>query len=260
MDQGYDTKRLLVLRKLTRNIADLMRGELKGYLATLNPLLRPRNVLGEHVKSEVKEYVKGAEAALKDLQTLYAKVASAKPYGLPPELNSPLEVSSTSLEITPVEYVHTAQANAQTKTVTINSPLRWVLSYSGFSPKRLRELLAERVRVPQMIAEYLQHALMLQTVVFHQPGLGELLGALRFPISSGPAPGFGELPLTYISSAISTVRPPDEVIIENTEVSGMDAFEEVVNLDDITGLRNTFREKLTELVEEHGIEAGTHSS
>jgi len=37
----------------------------------------------------------------------------------------------------------------------------------------------------------------------------------------------------------------------------MDAFEEVVNLDDITGLNNTFQEKLAGLVKGHDVEMGT---
>jgi hypothetical protein len=42
------------------------------------------------------------------------------------------------------------------------------------------------------------------------------------------------------------------VIIESTELSGSDAFEEVVSLDDVAKLRNPLKDQLEELVKAHG--------
>ena len=50
MDVRDSTQSLLVLRKLTRAIADVVRAQMTEYLATLAPLLRPKMVLGEHVE------------------------------------------------------------------------------------------------------------------------------------------------------------------------------------------------------------------
>jgi hypothetical protein len=254
MDESFTTKRLLTLRKLTRAVADLMRAQLKEHLATLAPLLRPRGVLGEHVASDSKEYVKGADAAFKDLQALYGKVAASRPFSLQPELTSPLDLVSGIPEITPVEYVHAAQSGGDSKTVAVTCPLKWVLSYAGFGPRRLRELLAERTRTTNDLAPALQHFLMLNTVLARQPGLVRILEGLRFTLATGPAAGFGELPMVTIASVITTVRPPDALLIESTEVSGADAFEEIVNLGDLANLRDPFREKLVELARLHGEE------
>ena len=60
MDDPFTTKRLLALRKLTRAIAELVRGQLKDYLSTLTPLLRPRHVLGEYVQRGVKQATGGS--------------------------------------------------------------------------------------------------------------------------------------------------------------------------------------------------------
>ena len=60
------------------------------------------------------------------------------------------------------------------------------------------------------------------------------------------------MPITYVSAAVNTVRPPDEVIIESTEISGMAVFEEVLNPDDVTALRDPLREKLMDLAKQHG--------
>ena len=253
-DPRYATKQLLALRKLTRAASDLLRGQLREHLATLAPLFRPRTVLGEHVKGGVKETVKGADTAFKDLQTLHETLASVRPFGLPKELPSPLEPLAVALEFAPVEYSHAAKTDANAKNVTITTPLRWVLSYSGHGPKRLRELLADPDRTGNELGQTVLHTLVLHLVVKHQPGLAALFEALRLPLSHAKLPGLGELPITFLSATLPTVRPPDEVIIENTEISGMDAFEAVVDLDELLRLRDPLREQLLELARTHGVE------
>ena len=47
-------------------------------------------------------------------------------------------------------------------------------------------------------------------------------------------PEFGPLPITRIGVAISTKRPSDDVILQSAELTGMDAFEEVVNVEDLS--------------------------
>ncbi len=247
-DKRFTTKRLLALRKLTRTVADLLRGELKEYLAALAPLLRQRAVLGEYVKSTPRETVKGSEAALKDLQTLYEKLAPMQPFGLPRELKPPLDILATAVELTPTEYVHTPGV----KSVAVTTPLRWVCHYAACPPRRLAELLAQRDRTSPELQQFVQHYLMLHVVLARQPGLAKLLGDLRFPVSTGRLEGFGELPVTFLSAPVTTVRPPDDVIVENTEISGMDVFEEVLNVDDIVALRDPLRERLLEVARAHG--------
>ena len=139
MDEPFTTKRLLPLRKLTRAVAELVRGQLKDLLTTLTPLLRPRHVLGEYVQRDGKHTAGSSlNATFNELQTLYAKVATARPFNLGAELNSPLEVISAVPEITNVEYVHIAKTDRDTKTITVLSPLKWVLSFSGFGPRQIR--------------------------------------------------------------------------------------------------------------------------
>ena len=55
MDGRDSTQSLLVLRKLTRAIADIARAQMTEYLATLAPLLRPKVVLGDYVEDGSKE-------------------------------------------------------------------------------------------------------------------------------------------------------------------------------------------------------------
>ncbi|MCI0465073.1 MAG: hypothetical protein L0Z62_49765 [Gemmataceae bacterium] len=252
MDEHFTIQRLLLLRKVTRAVCDLLRAQLKEYLSTLGPLLRPRVVLGEIIAGGSKETVAGAEKAFKDLQAAYEAVASTKLYHLPKELTPPVEVLSSALEFTPVDYGHTARTERETKAVAVTSPLKWILSYSGFGPGRLRELLAARTRPGNELHEHVLHTLLLQGVLARQAGVVKIFEGLQFPISTGKRPEFGELPLTYVASPVSTIRPPDAVIIESTELSGMDVFEEVVNLDDILRPTDRLREQLVEMVHKHG--------
>jgi hypothetical protein len=257
-DPAFTTQRLLALRKLTRAVADFLRGQLKEYLATLGPLLRPRAVLGDHIQSSVKEPVKGSDAAFKELQALYNSLAAAKPFHFNRELQSPIEVLSSVLEITPVEYTHIAKTDSVSKTVTVTTPLKWVLSYGGFGPKRLKDQLALRSQATTTteLEQLVVHHLLLHIVTTKQTSVTKVLEALHFPISSGRLPGCGELPITFIAAALPTVRPPDEVIIESTEISGMDAFEEVIDLDGIAKLRDPVVERVREIAKSCGEEIG----
>jgi len=252
-DEGYSIQRLLVLRKLTVAISKLLTEQMREYLATLSPLLRPRTVLGGYVDSSTKETARGADKNFKELQSLYETIATAKPFNLPAELKPPVEIISTTLEFTPLNYSHAAKTEQESKTVTVTSPLTWTLNYSGFSLGRLRELVADRNRSGKELGEFVLHYLVLHLVISKQKGITDILDALHFPINSDErAPGLGDLPITYVTSSISTIRPPDNVIIESTEISGRDVFEEIVNIDDIIKLRDPLKERLTEIVKSHG--------
>ncbi len=47
------------------------------------------------------------------------------------------------------------------------------------------------------------------------------------------------------------MRPSDAVVVESAELTGMDAFEEVVNVDDIARLQDPFKERLLEIARKH---------
>jgi hypothetical protein len=90
MEEDYTTQKLLTLRKLTRTAGDIINGQMKEYIASLAPLFRPRGIFGEQIQGSGKEIVKGSEQAFKELKALYENVATAAPFYLPRELNSPL--------------------------------------------------------------------------------------------------------------------------------------------------------------------------
>jgi hypothetical protein len=231
---------LLTLRKLTRQVADDLRAEMTEHLATLTPLFRPRMVLGDYVRGVgAKEAPKRADKAFKDLQAAWESL----PFGRS-ALIAPLDVAGATLEITPMEYGYSAIHGTGTKPFTVRCPLRWVLSYAGFAPARLAELLAGKERNTEELQRFVLHYLTLSVVIAQQPGLLKILDALHYPVVTERPEAFGGVPITYISCAIRTRRPADDVIVQSAEITGMDAFEEVVVVEDIEQMPDALRERM----------------
>lgn len=242
------TRKFIALRKLTRTLAETLRSDLRSTLITIEPLLRPRTMFGEHVQGHGKELVKGADRAFKDLAADFAEVAGSKPFHIPKELKSPFEVMSASLEMQPVEYSFTARSDRDSKTVKITSPLKWVVNYRDYGLEDLKRVLADRNRTEEQLRRFVVHFLLVEHVFTRQPGIKDMLASLRFPPVVERRPEFGSLPITCITTAVSTYRPDDEVIIETTEISGSEEFEEFVKVSDVTNLKDAYRDKLVELV------------
>jgi hypothetical protein len=248
MDKNSTTKTLLARRKLTRTIGLLLAEQMKAHIATLAPLFRQKSVFGVHVQGGGTDQVKTADQAFKELQALYERVATAAPFLLPKELESPLMQMTSSLELTPWEYVHEAKSGGDSKGVTVTCPFKSILTYSGYAPHRLKSLLNDRNRSSGELQIFVLHYLTMHIVVAKQPGLARLLEALHFPLATGHLDLLGNLPITYIGSAISTSLPSDELVIESTEMSGTDAFEEIANIEDIKDLRDPLKERMLEIV------------
>jgi len=259
-DEHYDIQKFLKLRRVTRAIAELLRGQLTEYIGTIMPMLRPKSVFGEYIQGGSKETVRGADRAFQQLQHLYTSVLNAKPYSLPGELSSPIQLESTAVEITPLDYAHVISSDSGSKTITVTSPLKWVATYTGFSLATLEQLLADRNRTNDDTHRFVLHHAALHTVINSHPGLPRLLQALRFAVTSERFPQFGGLPILCISSAVSTIRPSDELIIESTEISGRDVFEEVVNLDDLRNLQDPLKTQLLDIARSHGEEVAASAT
>jgi hypothetical protein len=251
---GLDSvKSLLVLRKLTRAIADTARTQLTEYLTTVTPLLQPQGILGDYIQGAQKETSLKADQAFKDLKAIYETAAPAKPLNLRRDLSPPFSFSNLSLEITPVDYVHTAQTESGPRKITVRSPLTWTLTYGGFAPNRLQEVLDQKVRGDEL-QKFILSYILISIVLKYRPGITQMLDGLHFPVTTTTAADFGELPLTRIGIGIPTLRPSDNVVVESAELTGMDAFEEVVSVDDIGRLPDPFKERLLELARKHAPE------
>jgi hypothetical protein len=241
---------ILALRKLTRAVGEHVRAQMMEHLATLAPLLRPKVVLGDYIQGGPKEPARRADKAFKDLQQLYESIAPAKPFNLPRELTAPIDLPAVNLEVTPLEYVHVAQTDGQRREITVRAPLSWMLTYTGFQVSRLRELLDAKTRSISELQRAVLGHLVLHVVLQQQQSVAQLLEALHFPVTTYTVPELGSLPLVRIGTSVSTFRPSDSLLVQSAELTGVDAFEEVVKVSDLTGLRDTFKERLLEIARE----------
>jgi hypothetical protein len=247
MSQPKSISQLLTLRKLTRAVADHLSQQLRSHLATLAPLINPRNVFGVHLRSTTKQAIKGENEAFEQLQGLYLPLAGSAPFNLRKDLESPLDITNILPEVVPVDYAYEIQDGGQNKTITITSPLKWVLTFSGSGPKRLRDLLAQqKTIVGSDLQQCVLNYLVMHVTLMNRPGVAKLLEALRFPVTTGKMEEFGDLPVTYIECPVTTLRPTNEVILQSTEISGTPAFEEVVDVPGIADMPDPLREKLLE--------------
>jgi hypothetical protein len=246
---------LLTLRKLTRAIADVVRSQMTEHLATFAPLLAPRMVLGDYVQGGAKESPRKAEKAFKELQALYETVAAAKPFNLPRELTTPITFSSAGgLEVTPLDYPHVVQDGS--RTIMVRSPLTWTLTYAGFAPGRLPDLLKAKLRPGDELLQFVLSYLLMHVVTTNSPGLLQTLATLHFPISTTTLPEYPNLPITRIGADVSTRRPSDDIVIQSAELTGMDAFEEVVKIEDLSALRDPLKERLLDIARQQSPSIG----
>ncbi|MGH8502241.1 MAG: hypothetical protein ACREVE_07155 [Gammaproteobacteria bacterium] len=244
MNKGYTTQKLLVLRKLTRGIGEIIGEQMNAYIATLTPLFRQKAVFGDHIQGGAKEPVKGADQAFLELQKLYESTATKQPFNLSRELKSPLMQMTSSLELTPWEYVHVAKAEGESRPITVTCPFKSIITYADYTPTRLKKLLADRNRNESELQQFVLHYLAMQMIISRRPGLAQMLEHLHFPLGTDHLPEFGPLPVTFMVSSISMSLPPDRLLIESTELSGKDAFEEIVNVEDIEKLQDPLKERL----------------
>ena len=163
-DEGWSTKRLIVLRRVTRAIADLLHGQLKEYLSALAPLFRPAGILGEYVQGGEKGMSAATLKAFQELQNVYGAAAGSKPFGLSKELKPPLEIVRSALELTKMDYPYTLNTEGQTKTMIITAPLKWQLTHAEFAPARLKQLLSDRNRTDTDAARFVLHYSVLQVL------------------------------------------------------------------------------------------------
>ena len=221
------------------------------HLAVLAPLLRPRMVLGDYIHGSTKEGAPRAEKAYKELHAVYTAVAPSRPFHLTDGLTSPLHFAGGGLDITPVDYPHVIGTGDDARTIMVRSPFTWSLTYSGYAPTRLPELLAARTRASDALQQFVLSHLLLRVVIDNSPGLGSLFESLHFPLTTTTTAASGSLPITRIGLAVGTTLPPDDVILETAALTGMDAFEEVIVLDDLKALGDPFRDRLQALARQH---------
>jgi hypothetical protein len=250
MAEDISIARLLFLRRVTRAISDHLVYELKGHLSTISPLLRPRRFLGDHIESGSTEQVIDADKNFAYLGDIYAK-AAGKPFDLPRPLRPPLRPVGLALEVYPWESKHEIHLGGTKQDVTVTSPVRYVMSYaSGMSLSRLRQAIAgKEERKKEDIQDFVVRCCLIHSLLAKNGGIVNLLRALRWEVSTENSPELGGLPLTTLTAPLRSILPPDELILESTEMSGKPLFEEVVDVDAAAQIHDPLAQKVDEIIQ-----------
>lgn len=232
------------LREKTDAVAQLLGSHLRTYIETLKPLLAPRRLLGRHVGS--RDDVNGSDVALTRLKDLYRE-GSHTPFGLPLEFpDTALAQLDSQPAIHRWEYTHTAKSERDTRSMTITSPVQWILSYeSGLTLSQVHSMLERKIeRKVETLRQFVINALVMHLLMKSQPHLLQLLAALRYRIDMNPLPGLGALPFVTVHAPLTSFRPTDEVLLMATRFSGVPAFVELISPESINGLEDPLRAEL----------------
>jgi len=242
-----DMKSMGDLRQASQKISSSLHRRLNGYLQTLTPLFAPRKVLGEFMDSAFKERVPGADANFIALEETF-KTLAREVFDIPAKLSTPVPNIRNQLEIHPWEYRYLIGGDAE-RPVIITSPVRWTLSYAGGA--NLSDVMRHQAREELLEAEDLKQFIV-RTQTLHKlletsPSIRQMLGDLRFPVSTETSNATGDLPLSVIGSDLATFRPQDELIETVTQLSGKPVFEELIDMDAIETLPDPFKVKIMEM-------------
>lgn len=231
------------LRDISRQFCGTLQTQAAGFLETVRLLFRPGAVFGPYIVGSHKDNPRDAAIAFASFKAYYAEVASGKPLSLDPTVPEGLEIPFATPVLNPLTYTHEISTRTGPKTVTVTSPLRWVLSFPDFPLARFRELASAPKRSAEELAPFALNYAALHFVVTRNPRLLALFESLRFPISSEKIPGLGEFPVLVLRAPAGAVRPPDDVIAQVVKYSGLDAIEEVLDYEQWTNLKDPIAEQ-----------------
>ena len=218
------------LHTLTAEVQKICRGQLRTYLDALAPLFRPRRVLGDRMEGAGKESIVAAEQNYGELRETYFK-ACGRPFDMRKELPLTLESVGTQIGICEWEYVYDVRTERESRTITVVSPLTWVLTYpSTYSLSMLRQVIAgKQERDPEGVRSFVLRSCLMSLQFAKLPELKSLFEGLRYQVEVRRSPQLGELPLVTVSAPIRTVRPADDLLLTATGLSGRTGFEEVID-------------------------------
>jgi hypothetical protein len=245
--KNLDRDEFFKLRQGTEKIAHFLQKHIAEHIAVLRPLFLPRKLLGKYIKSSVMEDVPRADKAFAELQERYAAICE-KPFGLIKKLQPPLPPISNYLEVVPFKYPLYLEGS-EDKTINIISPTRWVLFYrSDYALDRLKAMVSgtEPRQLDEMRQTIINH---LTVIIFikYFPAVSQLLEDLRYTIETRELADLGNLPVVVLKTPLDTFLPPDDFILQVTQLSGIDAFQEIIDPEAVENIPDSLKNALRNL-------------
>lgn len=246
----FQHEQLPRLHTLTREVEKLCRTQLRTYLDALTPLFRPRRVLGNHMEGSGKELVNAADANFNELRETYFR-ACGRPFNLRKELNTPLASFSNLVQLHPWEYSYDLRRDNERRTITVVAPLTWVLSFpSTYTFPMLRQVVSGRgEQDAESVGTFVLRASLMQLLFSRLPEMTALFEGLRYRVEMRRSPQLGELPLVTVSAPIQTVRPPDDLLLRATELSGRAEFVEVIDPEQAAHLSDPLQAEVLRILD-----------
>lgn len=242
-----DLQQMPPLRETSQKLSNFLRECLTSYLTPLAQLLAPQRVLGEQMEGS-KEWVRGAAESFKLLEDHFSKIFR-ETFELPGHLASPVPAIKPKLKVYPWEYHYELGGDAA-QTIIVSSPVCWVIAYDY--PYTLHNLLRSKLAKEKPQASELKqmviNTLTMWLALDRQAGVKRILGDLRFSISVAKSPVSGELPFMVATSSLASFRPQDDVTRMVTQLSGRPVFEELIDPEEVRGLKDPLAEKLQALI------------
>lgn len=247
--KDVDNEKFIQLRKNTEKIADILFKRLKGHLGILKPLFNPAKLLGAYLKSANMEDVPGSDKAFARLQEQYTAICE-KPFGLPKKLQTPLPPISKQLTAMPFKYALFMEDN-KNKATSIIAATRWVLSFQSECPySRLKAMVAgEETRQADDMKQALIEHLTMAALIEDSKELIQLLADLRYETQILKHQDLGGLPVVILKAPIQSFLPSDEFMLNVTQLSGIPAFQELVDMDALENMPDPLKKSLQQAIE-----------
>jgi hypothetical protein len=242
---------LAVARKSTQAVSDYLEKQLLGYLDTLRSLFLPERVLGKLAGSKFD--VPGADKALTELQDSYRRLPG-KPFDFPKEFETDwLSEVGVKLEVQRWESSREISTESGKRTILVTSPTRWILAYGpSYTVSQAIQAFARKQdrRGIDQLRQFVVNTLVMQALIARNAGLPAILGELRYNVNKQTHPGLSGLPVLVIQSQVSTFLPPESVIAAATELSGIDAFIELIDVEAVRQLSDPFKQRIVQMIPE----------
>ena len=242
-------EQLAVARKRTHAVSEFLEKQLLGYLDTLRTLLLPERLLGKLVGSRVE--APNPDKALSELQENYRQF-KGKPFDFPKDFETDwLTEIGARLDLHRWEYTLEIEADSGKRSILITSPTRWILAYGpGLSVAQAIQACSRKQdrRGIDQLRQFIVNAMVIQSLIARSSGLTGLLAEVRYGVSTQPHPGLNGLPVVVIQSQIPTFLPPEPLIAAATELSGIAAFVELIDLDAVGEMPDPFKQRILELI------------
>jgi hypothetical protein len=234
------------LRAKTEAISKYLQEQLTTHLETLRPILSPERLLGKAAGARTDSPL--ADRVVAQLQQSYRPFAT-RPFDLPAQFDPYwLSLIGNRITLYPWEYAYEASNGRETRSITMTSPVRWVVSFtSGYTLSQFRHaVIGKGEHRPEHVRQFVVNALVMQAMFAHTPGLASLFSDLRYHVETHSTEDLPKLPLTTITSGLPSFRPTDELILSATNFSGVPAFIELIDIDALPHLQDPLRARIEE--------------